>query len=169
MQESDANARDCVFCGIVAGRIPSRQVGADDHAVAFLDLAPFQRGHTLVVPRRHVEDVLDGSGALAEIAPLVEATAARLKRSLGADGLNLFSSAGAVAGQEVFHLHVHLVPRYADRPGLRNLFGAKHEASADELDEVQRQLSGGDVNGGDVAGGDVTGGDVTGGDREVQR
>ncbi len=153
-EESDATAPDCVFCGIVAGRIPSRQVDADEHAVAFLDLAPFQRGHTLVVPRRHVDDVLDGSGALTEIAPLIQSTAARLKRSLGADGLNLFSSAGAVAGQEVFHLHVHLVPRYAERPGLRNLFGAKHEASAAELDEVQQQLSGGDVSGSDVTGGE---------------
>lgn len=133
---------DCLFCRIVAGEIPSRQVGADEHAVAFLDVAPFQRGHTLVVPRRHVDDFVSGAGALSEIAPLVESTAALLQHRLGAEAMNLFSSAGAVAGQEVFHLHVHLVPRYADRPGLANLFGAKRQADEAELDEVQRQIVG---------------------------
>ncbi len=133
---------DCLFCRIVAGDIPSRQVGADEHAVAFLDVAPLQRGHTLVVPRRHVDDFVTGAGALAEIAPLAERTAALLEHRLDAEAMNLISSAGAVAGQEVFHLHLHLVPRYADRPGLRNLFGAKHVAADAELDAVHRQIVG---------------------------
>lgn len=111
----------CLFCSIVAGDIPSRQVYADDHAVAFLDINPWKRGHTLVIPRRHVDDVLAVDEALTEIAPAIGATARLLTETLGADGINVLSSAGAVAGQEVFHLHVHLVPRYADDPGLRAL------------------------------------------------
>jgi histidine triad (HIT) family protein len=101
---------DCLFCRIVAGEIPSRQVYADDVAVAFLDVAPWQRGHTLVVPRRH------------------------------ADGLNLLSSAKAVAGQEIFHLHVHLVPRYADRPGLSGLIGSERGDDTD-LDAVHAAIT----------------------------
>ena len=126
---------DCVFCRIVAGELPSREVYADDTAVAFLDLAPWQRGHTLVVPRQHVEDVVTGQPILAAIAPAIDHTARLLVERLQADGLNLLSSAGAVAGQEVFHLHVHLVPRYAARPGLSGLVGTDRGDDAD-LDAV---------------------------------
>lgn len=131
---------DCLFCAIVAGEVPSRQVYADEHAIAFLDVAPFHRGHTLVIPRRHVADLLEQPAALAEIAPAVERTATLLVERLGADGLNLLSSAGAAAGQEIFHLHLHLVPRYESAPGLRRL--AERDADPDELDQVWRELGG---------------------------
>ena len=130
---------DCVFCRIVAGELPSREVYADDTAVAFLDLAPWQRGHTLVVPRQHVVDLVTGQPTLAAIAPAVDHTARLLVERLRADGLNLLSSAGAVAGQEVFHLHVHLIPRYAARPGLANLVGPERGDDAD-LDAVLARI-----------------------------
>ena len=76
-----------------------------------------------MVPREHVADLLTDPPMLARIGPAVDATARLLVDRLDADGLNLLSSASPVAGQEVFHLHVHLVPRYADRPGLANLVG----------------------------------------------
>ncbi len=129
----------CLFCSIVAGDIPSRQVYADEHAIAFLDIGPWKRGHTLVIPRRHVDDVLAADEALTEIAPAIGATARLLTERLGADGLNMLSSAGPVAGQEVFHLHVHLVPRYAGDPGLRRLFD--RDPSID-LDEVYAAITG---------------------------
>ena len=132
----------CVFCGIVAGEIPSRRVHEDEHAVAFLDLAPLHRGHTLVVPRRHVDSLLDGEPAMAEIGACVDATARLLVDRLDADGLNVVSSAGAAAGQEVFHLHVHLLPRYADAPGLANLLGARAPSSEADLDAVHAALTG---------------------------
>ena len=131
----------CVFCRIVAGELPARVVHADEHAVAFLDLAPWHRGHTLVVPRRHVESLVSGKPVLAEIAPAVDATARLLVDRLAADGLNLLSSAGAVAGQKVFHLHLHLVPRYAEAPGLAAL-GGRDAAGEAELDAVHAQLTG---------------------------
>ena len=108
---------ECLFCRIVAGEIPSRQVYTDDTAVAFLDVAPFKTGHTLVVPRTHVADVLAGPQTLAEVAPAIAATGRLLMDRLGASGLNVLSNVGADAGQSVFHLHVHLVPRYAEDPG----------------------------------------------------
>jgi len=130
----------CLFCRIVAGEIPSKQVYADEHAIAFLDINPWHVGHTLVVPRRHVDDLLGEPEALTEIAPAISATARLLVDRLAADGLNLLSSSGDAAGQEVFHLHVHLVPRFAHRPGLRELF--VHEKDVD-LDRVHRQIGGG--------------------------
>jgi histidine triad (HIT) family protein len=112
---------DCIFCAIIAGDIPSKKVFEDERAFAFLDINPFHPGHTLVVPRRHVADLTADAGALAEIAPTVGEVAGMLQRRLGADGINLLVNSGAVAGQEVFHLHVHLIPRYADNPGMAGL------------------------------------------------
>ena len=133
-------AEDCIFCKIVAGDIPSRRVYEDDTAIAFLDLGPWSRGHTLVVPRRHVDDLLTDPPQLSVIGPAVDATARLLVEKLNADGLNLMSSARAVAGQEVFHLHLHLIPRYAAKPGLKNLIGRDPDAAAD-LDAVLAEIT----------------------------
>ena len=131
---------ECLFCKIIAGEIGSRTVYADEHAVAFLNVSPWQRGHTLVVPREHVVDLVSGSPTLARIGPAIDATSRLLVDKLGADGLNLLSSAGAAAGQEVFHLHVHLIPRYRERPGLANLRSG--EGDDTDPDELLRLLTG---------------------------
>jgi histidine triad (HIT) family protein len=132
---------DCVFCGIVAGDIPSFRVGETEQALAFLDISQLTPGHTLVVPKRHVADLLDADGALTEIAPLVESTAGLLERRLEPAGINLLQSSRAYAGQDVFHLHVHLLPRYRGDGGLPALLDpAKVPVSADELAELQAHL-----------------------------
>ena len=133
---------DCLFCRIVAGELPSRQIYADEHAVAFLDIGPWHRGHSLVVPRRHVPDLVTGAPALSEIAPAIDAVARLLVHRLAADGVNVLSSTGAVAGQEVFHLHVHVIPRYADEPGLRLLVNPDTVPDG-ELDSVYAQVTAG--------------------------
>ena len=128
-----------MFCAIASGEIPARQVYADDHAIAFLDIAPWHVGHTLVIPRRHVDDLVADPDALSEIAPAISATSRLLVERLAADGLNVLSSNGAAAGQEVFHLHFHLLPRFAHRSGLAELF---KRVSGIDLDRVPRQLVG---------------------------
>lgn len=139
---SGAAEADCIFCAIVAGTLPSFQVHADEHAVAFLDVLPWHRGHTLVVPRRHVDDLVSGQPALAEIAPAVDTVARLLRDRLAPDGLNLLSSAGRIAGQTVHHLHVHLIPRYAAEPGLQRLLNP-HEPAEGELAAVHAELRAG--------------------------
>jgi histidine triad (HIT) family protein len=131
----------CIFCKIIAGDLPSRKVYADDTAYAFLDIAPWHPGHTLVIPRRHVVDLVAGEATLAELVPAVEAVSRLLVDRLDADGLNLFSAAGPVAGQEVFHLHLHLIPRYARDPGGRAMFNP-HSVPDSELDEILARLLG---------------------------
>jgi len=138
---SSGAAENCLFCKIIAGEIPSRRIDEDDHSVSFLDVAPFHRGHTLVVPKRHVESFVADPPTLAEITPAIDRVSRLLITKLDADGMNMFSSAGSVAGQEVFHLHVHLLPRYADASGLRNLFGPKPAATDEELETVWRRLT----------------------------
>ena len=130
---------DCLFCRIVEGEIPSKRIYEDETAVAFLDINPWQQGHALVIPRRHVKDVLEDPAALAEIAPAIGTVGDLLKERLGATACNILSNAGADSGQEVFHLHVHVLPRYADNPGISNMRGPV----TTDLDQVHAPLDGG--------------------------
>ncbi|WP_040161011.1 HIT family protein [Nigerium massiliense] len=124
---------DCLFCKIVQGEIPSHEVYSDDAAYAFLDVSPVKPGHTLVVPRTHVADALEDPEVLASIAPAISATARVLRDRLGADGFNLLSNVGEVAGQSVQHLHVHVIPRTADAPGMANLLTKDDSLAIDDI------------------------------------
>ncbi|MGA4507680.1 HIT family protein [Propionibacteriaceae bacterium G1746] len=104
----------CIFCAIASGEIPANRVAEDEVGVAFLDAKPKSPGHTLVVPFEHVSDLGDGSEVFVRMAPFVTRVAQQVVDKLGADGVNLVVNSGAIAGQEVFHLHVHVIPRYAD-------------------------------------------------------
>ena len=108
---------DCLFCRIVAGEIPAQIVYEDDRTIAFMDIAPATRGHCLVVPRAHTEDLLtaDVEDVAASIATAQE-LARRAYEDLGAAGVNVLQSSGSAAWQSVFHLHFHVIPRYADDP-----------------------------------------------------
>jgi histidine triad (HIT) family protein len=104
---------DCIFCKIVADDIPSHKVYEDDATLAFLDISPASRGHTLVIPKEHAADVYEiSSEALSSVAYAVQHVARRLQRMLQADGLNILQNNGFAAGQTVFHYHVHLIPRW---------------------------------------------------------
>ena len=140
--ESQAIDPDCIFCKIISGELAARRIYEDDRALAFLDIGAWHRGQALVVPKRHVPDLITGPASLSEIAPAIDAVARLLMDRLAADGINLLSSTGEAAGQEVFHLHVHVVPRYADDPGLRRLVNSGVVSDA-ELDSVYRQIQAG--------------------------
>jgi histidine triad (HIT) family protein len=104
---------DCTFCEIVAGRLPSFRVLEDEHAVAFLDIRPLSRGHTLVVPREHVRDVWEISeGSHGHVARMVHRVCALVRTALRPDGLNIRHGTGEAAGQDVFHYHEHVIPRW---------------------------------------------------------
>ena len=108
---------DCLFCKIIAGDIPGTIVAEDDRTVAFMDINPATRGHALVVPRRHAADLGEiSSEDFAAVADAARRLAIRARSALDADGINLINSWGPAAWQTVFHLHVHVIPRYADDP-----------------------------------------------------
>lgn len=104
---------DCIFCKIIKGEIPCAKVYEDDKIMAFLDIQPVNEGHTLVVPKRHHEDLFDlpeeflssGLGAIKKIARAVQ-------KAVDADGVNIGMNNGRAAGQAVFHAHFHIIPRY---------------------------------------------------------
>lgn len=141
----DGRPADCIFCQIITGDAPSAQVGETEDALAFLDIFPLSPGHTLVVPKRHVIDLVQADGALREMADLVESTARLLDRRLEPAGMNLVQASRAAAGQDVFHLHVHLVPIYRGDGGLPGVLArarVTEMVSADELGELRSHLLG---------------------------
>ncbi len=110
-------AEDCLFCGIVAGDVPAELIDSDDHTVAFMDINPATRGHSLVVPRRHSADLMEVSDEdLERTMVAVRRLARRIDETLEPDGFNILNSCRPVAWQTVFHFHVHVVPRYDDDP-----------------------------------------------------
>ncbi len=103
---------DCVFCKIVAGKIPSVKVHEDRDTVTFMDINPLTPGHLLVVPKRHCVGLWDADDAVLEAAiRSVRRVALGLKQALGLDSLNLLQATGKWAAQSVPHLHFHLIPR----------------------------------------------------------
>lgn len=129
----------CVFCKILAGEIPSAKVYEDDKVMAFLDIAPFNLGHALVVPKTHCHGLSDMPddyrdalfAAAARLAPVV-------LRVTGATGFNLLLNNGQTAGQEVPHAHLHIIPRFADD---KVLLSAPQKAyQGNEMAEMQEKI-----------------------------
>jgi len=111
----------CIFCRIVAGEIPSSKVFEDDHVIAFMDIAAVTDGHFLVIPRKHVETLYDLDAILAgHLLAVTTRLAKAAKKALRCDGMNLYQANEAAGGQEVPHLHLHVIPRYkGDSFGIR--------------------------------------------------
>jgi histidine triad (HIT) family protein len=108
---------DCLFCKIVAGELPATFVDEDERTVTFMDINPATRGHALVVPRAHAQDLLGIERDDLEAAIVsAQRLARKMRSSLGADGVNLLNSCGRAAWQTVFHFHIHVIPRYSGDP-----------------------------------------------------
>lgn len=136
----------CIFCKIAGGEIPSEKVIENEGAFAFLDIRPLARGHVLVIPKRHVERFADmGEKDAHAVMDLAQHVARRLSRGLGAEGITIAVNDGRAAGQEVMHVHLHLVPRQeTDGFGpIHGLFaGSTFAPGKGELQEIGAQLRG---------------------------
>lgn len=125
---------DCIFCKIVNGEIPSAKVYENEHVLAFLDISQVTKGHTLVVPKVHMENIFDLTpeiaGKLFEVVPQI---ANSIKKQFNPEGLNLLNNNGAKAGQSVFHYHMHIIPRYGKGDG----FGAVWKSHAEQYTTEQ--------------------------------
>ncbi|MCR5828819.1 MAG: HIT family protein [Lachnospiraceae bacterium] len=104
---------DCIFCKIANGVFGSATVYEDDDFRAVLDIAPAAKGHVLILPKKHMADLLAIEPDVAEKAlKLASRIAKAQKKALGCDGINMLQNSGEAAWQSVFHLHIHLIPRY---------------------------------------------------------
>jgi histidine triad (HIT) family protein len=120
---------DCIFCKIVNGEIPAAKVFENDHVVAFLDISQVTKGHTLVIPKLHKENLFELTPHIAKnLFESVPAIANSLKEEYKPLGLNLVNNNGEQAGQTVFHFHVHLIPRYGQGDG----FGAVWKSNSSD-------------------------------------
>lgn len=131
---------NCIFCKIANKDIPGKYIYEDDVCVAFLDLSQVTLGHTLVVPKAHVKNILEASPELAQhLFGVVTTLAQKITKTLNASGCNILSNANEVAGQTVMHFHIHIIPRYEKNDGFQAEF-ENHEGQYD-LNELQKKLT----------------------------
>ncbi len=134
---------DCVFCGILAGSLPASVVMRDAGCTAFMDTRPINVGHVLVVPDEHAASVADlPEETGAHLFRTAQQVAAALYSSgLKCEGVNLFVADGEAAGQEVFHVHLHVIPRF-EGDGFGLTFGPNHAngATREELEQAARRI-----------------------------
>lgn len=131
---------DCIFCKIANGEIPSKTIYEDEHFRVILDLGPATRGHALVLPKSHADNLYelpDETAAL--LLPTAKTVAVKLRDKLQCDGLNLVQNNGETAGQTVMHFHLHMIPRYEGDGQKINWVPGK--SSSEELDAVWRQIT----------------------------
>lgn len=116
-EENDMKLDSCIFCKIANGEIPSSTVYEDDDFRAILDLGPAAKGHTLIIPKEHADDVTELDETLgAKVIPLAAKIGKAMKAGLGCAGFNLVQNNGEAAGQTVKHFHLHVIPRYENGP-----------------------------------------------------
>ena len=138
---------NCIFCKIANGEIPSatlyededfRVIYEDDVCIAFLDLSQATYGHTLVIPKKHFENILEvDAQTLAHVMQVTQKLAKQIVEKLNAKGLNILTNTNEVAGQTVHHFHVHILPRYDEK----ELVIEFNDHSQDvDLDEVYQKI-----------------------------
>lgn len=142
MVKGDRIMRDtnCIFCKIANGEIPSKTLYEDEKFRVILDLGPAARGHALILPKDHYANLYELPDEMAgEVMKLAKKMATQMTERLGCEGFNLVQNNGELAGQTVFHFHMHLIPRYRDdgqkigwKPG---------EVSQEELEEIREQVT----------------------------
>ncbi len=133
---------DCVFCKIIRGEIPAEKIFENEKILVFLDIRPSNPGHFLLIPKKHCENLLDAEDdCLNEITKAIKKITPVVLQQVGASGFNLIVNNGAVAGQAVFHLHWHIIPRFPeDGHKLFADFPIEKELLKDLADKIKQNL-----------------------------
>lgn len=132
---------NCIFCKIANGEIPSATVYEDGDFRAILDLGPASKGHTLILPKEHFDDVTELDEDLgAKVLPLAAKIGRAMKAGLGCAGFNLVQNNGEAAGQTVKHFHMHVIPRYEGGPEM--VTWVSGETTAEEREKTAAEIKG---------------------------
>ena len=132
---------NCIFCRIANGEIPSKTLYEDDKFRVILDLGPASKGHALILPKEHYADLYELPEETAgEVMKLAKKMAAQMTQRLGCEGFNLVQNNGELAGQTVFHFHMHLIPRYRDDG--QKIGWKPQEATQEDLETIRAQITG---------------------------
>ena len=126
---------DCLFCKITKGEIPSEKIYEDANSYSFLDIQPNNPGHTLLVPKTHARNIFDiPHGVLCDLMEPLQKVSRAVKRGVGADGVNIAMNNEPSAGQIVFHVHFHIIPRFeGDDTKHKNLSAAEMKKIAQKI------------------------------------
>ena len=129
----------CIFCKIINHEIPSSVIYEDDDVLAILDISQVTRGHTLVMPKKHVRNVLEADEETVQKCMLTaRKLAAQIVTNLHASGVNILTNCGESAGQSVDHLHFHIIPRYDSSDAIQITFGETEQ----DLENVRKDILG---------------------------
>ena len=130
---------DCIFCKIANGEIPSATVYESSEFRVIMDISPATRGHCLIITKEHYEDVYEiGAETAGKLFSLATVVARCLKEEVKCEGMNIIQNNGKIAGQTVFHFHLHLIPRYSKDQV--NIMWKNQEISKQELEEMSKNL-----------------------------
>ena len=128
----------CIFCNIIEGSIPSKKVYEDENILAILDISQATEGHTLVLPKKHYDNILDiDKDTLSSLIEVVRSLSIKIVNNTGALGCNILNNCGEVSGQTVNHIHFHIIPRY--KTDDLDIKFPTHEL---DLDEVLKKING---------------------------
>lgn len=131
---------DCIFCKILKGDIPARKVFENERFIAILDAFPANEGHTLVIPKKHFENIFEiDEETISEAYKIAKNIAEKIKTNMGIENINILQNNGATAGQSVNHFHIHVIPRIEN-----DTVTIKSEVvkiSNERLDEIKEILS----------------------------
>lgn len=130
----------CIFCDIIAGKIPSSKVYEDDDVLAILDVSQVTYGHTLVMPKKHCANILEADeDTIVKCSKVISRLSKQIVKNTGAVGCNVLNNCGEVAGQTVPHLHFHIIPRYSEQDCVSFEF---KESEKQDLNEVLEKVKG---------------------------
>lgn len=130
----------CIFCDIIDGKIPSSKVYEDENVLAILDVSQVTFGHTLVMPKKHVENIVEADeDTVVNCAKVVSKLSKQIVKNTDAVGCNVLNNCGEVAGQTVNHLHFHIIPRYSENDPVEFKF---NESEKQDLDKVLEKVKG---------------------------
>lgn len=131
---------DCIFCKIVNKEIPATVIFEDDDVLAFMDIGPIIKGHALVIPKEHYDPITETpDDILAKLHVTAKKIATAQMNGLGADGVNIVQNNGKASGQEVEHIHVHVIPRF-ENDGHHWNWRPKKYNDFDEMNELAKKL-----------------------------
>ena len=131
---------NCIFCKIANGEIPSKTLYEDEEFRVILDLAPVTKGHALILPKSHFKNLYELPDETAQkVMKLAKKMATTMTEKLECDGFNLLQNNNEVAGQTIFHFHMHLIPRYENDN--QKIAGNPTEMTQDELEAVKNQIT----------------------------
>ncbi len=132
--------KDCIFCKIANGDIPSKTLYEDEEFKVILDVGPATRGHALILPKNHYANLYELPDETAvKVMLLAKKMAVLMTEKLGCDGFNLVQNNGKAAGQTVFHFHLHLIPRYKEDG--QTLGWKSLEPTQDELENIKNIIT----------------------------